>query len=112
MLRAPLRTLPRALPRRPIQPAPQLRNVSTGSTQRRFAVYQSQTTNPVVYASLGLAALLGWTAAILTVGGKNGKRAEKIKGSSPLPHLPLLGSGGLAPLSARAWAAGMAQELL
>ncbi|GAA5849265.1 hypothetical protein JCM9279_006430 [Rhodotorula babjevae] len=78
MLRAPLRALPRALPRRPIQPA-QLRNVSTGSTQRRFAVYQSQTTNPVVYASLGLAALLGWTAAILTVGGKNGKRAEKIK---------------------------------
>ena len=72
MLRAPLRTLPRALPRRPTQPAAQLRHVSTGSTQRRFAVYQSQTTNPVVYASLGLAALLGWTAAILTVGGKNG----------------------------------------
>ncbi|GAA5939496.1 hypothetical protein JCM3775_004839 [Rhodotorula graminis] len=78
MLRAPLRTLPRALPRRPAPPA-QLRNVSTGSTQRRFAVYQSQTTNPVVYASLGLAALLGWTAAILTVGGNNGKRAEKLK---------------------------------
>lgn len=53
--------------------------MSTGTTQRRFAVYQSQTTNPVLYASLGLAALFGWTAAILTVGGKNGKRAQEDK---------------------------------
>ncbi|TNY22318.1 hypothetical protein DMC30DRAFT_392541 [Rhodotorula diobovata] len=77
MLRAPLRTLPRGLARPSVQP--QLRSMSTGTTQRRFAVYQSQTTNPVLYASLGLAALFGWTAAILTVGGKNGKRAQKDK---------------------------------
>ncbi|GAA5958275.1 hypothetical protein JCM10213_007120, partial [Rhodosporidiobolus nylandii] len=73
MLRAPLRTLPRTLPARAV---PQLRHASTSTAQRRFAVYSSQTTNPVVYASLGLAALFGWTAAILTVGGQGKKRKE------------------------------------
>ncbi|BGP44102.1 Oxidoreductase [Rhodotorula kratochvilovae] len=77
MLRAPLRSLPRTLPVRSVQP--QLRHATTSTAQRRFAVYQSQTTNPVLYASLGLAALFGWTAAILTVGGKSGKRAQREK---------------------------------
>ncbi|GAA6053980.1 hypothetical protein JCM3770_002402 [Rhodotorula araucariae] len=77
MLRAPLRSLPRTLPARPVQP--QLRHATTSTAQRRFAVYQSQTTNSVLYASLGLAALFGWTAAILTVGGKSGKRAQREK---------------------------------
>lgn len=43
-------------------------------------MYQSQTTNPVVYASLGLAALFGWTAAILMVGGSGEKKHAKPHG--------------------------------
>ncbi|GAA5959903.1 hypothetical protein JCM21900_005999 [Sporobolomyces salmonicolor] len=72
MLRAPLRTLPRrlAVPR----PA---RSFASSTAERRFAVYQSQTTRPVVYASLGLAALFGWTAAVLTVGGSRGKAKKE-----------------------------------
>ncbi|GAA6030560.1 hypothetical protein JCM8097_006207 [Rhodosporidiobolus ruineniae] len=77
MLRSAVRPAVRQLR---AQAAPQLRHQSTSSAQRRFAVYQSQTTNPVVYASLGLAALFGWTAAILTVGG-NGKKGKKDHGA-------------------------------
>ncbi|BGP58691.1 hypothetical protein JCM8202_005726 [Rhodotorula sphaerocarpa] len=77
-----LRSAARALPRhaRSAPRAPAFRPVSTSSTQRRYAVYQSQTTNPVVYASLGLAALFGWTAAILMVGGSGEKKHAKPQG--------------------------------
>ncbi|GAA5915951.1 hypothetical protein JCM5296_002216 [Sporobolomyces johnsonii] len=84
MLPGPLRTLPRRLaaPR-------QARAFANSTAERRFAVYQSQTTRPVVYASLGLAALFGWTAAVLTVGGPRGK-AKKEHGdkASPAPSSP------------------------
>ncbi|GAA5879636.1 hypothetical protein JCM1840_000595 [Sporobolomyces johnsonii] len=84
MLRGPLRTLPRRLaaPR-------QARAFASSTAERRFAVYQSQTTRPVVYASLGLAALFGWTAAVLTVGAPRGK-AKKEHGdkASPDPSSP------------------------
>ncbi|POY71070.1 hypothetical protein BMF94_5915 [Rhodotorula taiwanensis] len=53
-----------------------VRNASTGSTQRQYTVYQNQKTRPVVYASLGLAALFGWTAAILMVGGSGQKKSH------------------------------------
>lgn len=70
MLRAPLRTLPRRLPNSQI---PTRRFISE-STLRKASVYQSQTSRPIVVASLGLAALFGWTAAILMVGGKKDKK--------------------------------------
>ncbi|KAG0655591.1 Oxidoreductase [Rhodotorula mucilaginosa] len=72
MLRSAARAVPRSIYRSPT--AARLRHASTDTAQRRFAVYQSQTTNPVVYASLGLAALFGWTAAILMVGGQGEKK--------------------------------------
>ncbi|BGP28265.1 mitochondrial intermembrane space import and assembly protein [Rhodotorula toruloides] len=75
MFRASLRAVPRSLPARAYQQ--QLRTATTSTAQRRFAVYQSQTTNSFVYASVGLAALLGWTAAILTVGGRGSKHSNK-----------------------------------
>ncbi|BGP04194.1 Oxidoreductase [Rhodotorula toruloides] len=75
MFRASLRAVPRSLPVRSYQQ--QLRTATTSTAQRRFAVYQSQTTNSFVYASVGLAALLGWTAAILTVGGRGSKHGKK-----------------------------------
>lgn len=71
MLRNATRVVPRSAWRSPIA---RVRQASTDSAQRRFAVYQSQTTKPVVYASLGLAALFGWTAAILMVGGQGEKK--------------------------------------
>lgn len=74
MLRASVRAVPRSVTPRVL---PQFRTATTSSTQRRFAVYQSQTTKPYVYASLGLVALVGWSAAILTVGGKSGKRSKQ-----------------------------------
>jgi hypothetical protein len=75
MLRAPLRTIPRRLPTQ----VTSQRFASHSS--RRAGVYQSQTTQPIVVASLGLAALFGWTAAILTVGGKKDKKhvVEQVK---------------------------------
>lgn len=75
MYRAALRSVPRSLPARSYQQ--QLHTATTSTAQRRFAVYQSQTTNSFVYASVGLAALLGWTAAILTVGGRGSKHGKK-----------------------------------
>jgi hypothetical protein len=75
MFRASLRAVPRSLPARSYRQ--QLRTATTSTAQRRFAVYQSQTTNSFVYASVGLAALLGWTAAILTVGGRGSKHGKK-----------------------------------
>ena len=72
MLRSASRAVPRSICRSPT--AARLRQASTDTAQRRFAVYQSQTTKPVVYASLGLAALFGWTAAILMVGGQGEKK--------------------------------------
>ncbi|GAA5932505.1 hypothetical protein JCM1841_000231 [Sporobolomyces salmonicolor] len=94
MLRAPLRTLPRrlAVPR----PA---RSFASSTAERRFAVYQSQTTRPVVYASLGLAALFGWTAAVLTVGGSRGKAKKEHgdKASLPSPSSPVTSESVPAP---------------
>ncbi|GAA5990433.1 hypothetical protein JCM11641_007944 [Rhodosporidiobolus odoratus] len=84
MLCAPLRTLPRTL--RTTAAVPSLRAQSTSSAQRRFAVYQSQTTNPVAYASLGLAALLGWTAAILTVGRHGSKKRKDADAAKQARH--------------------------
>lgn len=75
MLRAPLRTLPRRLPVQiPIQ------RFASSSAPRR-GVHQSQTQKPIVVASLGLVALFGWTAVILSVGNKKDKHAvvEKVK---------------------------------
>lgn len=72
MLRSAARAVPRSIGRSPT--AARLRQASTDTAQRRFAVYQSQTTSPIVYASLGLAALFGWTAAILMVGGQGEKK--------------------------------------
>ncbi|GAA6016674.1 hypothetical protein JCM10207_000144 [Rhodosporidiobolus poonsookiae] len=83
MLRSQLRTVPRLVQQRA---APQLRTATTSTAQRRFAVYQSQTTNSVVYASMGLAALFGWTAAILYVGGR-GKKDKKAHGGKA--HAPV-----------------------
>ncbi|GAA6010513.1 hypothetical protein JCM11491_006975 [Sporobolomyces phaffii] len=65
MLRAPLRALPRRVPTQV-----SATRFASQSTSRRGNVYHSQTSRPIVVASLGLAALFGWTAAILTVGGK------------------------------------------
>ncbi|GAA6063318.1 hypothetical protein JCM10212_005486 [Sporobolomyces blumeae] len=74
MLRTPLRTVPRRFvaPRQPLG----VRFVAS-TTEKRLSVYQSQTTRPFLYASIGLAALFGWTAAILTVGGA-GKNKDKL----------------------------------
>ncbi|GAA5992665.1 hypothetical protein JCM10908_002716 [Rhodotorula pacifica] len=72
MLRSAIRTVPRSAWQTPM--SARVRQASTNSARRRFAVYQSQTTNPVIYASLGLAALFGWTAAILMVGGGGQKK--------------------------------------
>ncbi|GAA5831614.1 hypothetical protein JCM11251_000769 [Rhodosporidiobolus azoricus] len=64
MLRSVTRPLARSLAA-PLSPAA-VRHASSGG---RRSTYASQKTHPVVYASVGLAALLGWSAAILTVGG-------------------------------------------
>ncbi|GAA5978684.1 hypothetical protein JCM5350_002481 [Sporobolomyces pararoseus] len=76
MLRAPLRTLPKRLPTQVTS-----RRFISETTSRRGNVYQSQTSRPIVVASLGLAALFGWTAAVLTVGGKKDKKhvVEQVK---------------------------------
>lgn len=94
MLSSAARAVPRSICRSPT--AARLRQASTDTAQRRFAVYQSQTTKPVVYASLGLAALFGWTAAILMVGGQGEKKhaaTHAIKEGEQasnlfLPHTP------------------------
>ncbi|GAA5852132.1 hypothetical protein JCM8547_000170 [Rhodosporidiobolus lusitaniae] len=92
MFHAPLRTVSRALP---VRALPQLRAATTSTAQRRFAVYQSQKTKPMVYASLGLVALFGWTAAILTVGGKGSKKEKDSakKGALISPSSGLRGLG-------------------
>ncbi|GAA5970055.1 hypothetical protein JCM3765_004766 [Sporobolomyces pararoseus] len=76
MLRAPLRTLPKRLPTQLTG-----RRFVSETASRRGNVYQSQTSRPIVVASLGLAALFGWTAAILTVGGKKDTKhvVEQVK---------------------------------
>jgi hypothetical protein len=76
MFAAPLRTLPRTLP---VRALPQLRHASTSTG--RYNAYKSQTTPPLVYASVGLVALFGWTAAIITVGGKGGKKDKAAHGA-------------------------------
>ncbi|GAA6007929.1 coiled-coil-helix-coiled-coil-helix domain-containing protein [Rhodotorula paludigena] len=93
MLRASVRAVPRSVTPRGL---PHFRTATTSSTQRRFAVYQSQTTKPYVYASLGLVALVGWSAAILTVGGKSGKRSKQAghaKEENSKPPVPGSASG-------------------
>ncbi|GAA5869853.1 hypothetical protein JCM16303_001819 [Sporobolomyces ruberrimus] len=100
MLRAPLRTLPRRLP----TPVTGHRFISE-STYRKASVYQSQTSRPIVVASLGLAALFGWTAAILTVGGKRDKKGavekvkEKVKEVVPESLVPSSSSSSKASAS-------------
>lgn len=75
MFATPLRTLPRSLP---VRALPQVRYATSSS---RYNAYKSQKTKPVVFASLGLVALFGWTAAILTVGAKGGKKDKAARGA-------------------------------
>ncbi|GAA5929745.1 Mia40p [Sporobolomyces koalae] len=72
MFRAPLRTLPRSFVS---AQAPVGRRFASESAANRGKLYRSQTTRPIVVASLGLAALFGWTAVFVTVGNKKDKKA-------------------------------------
>ncbi|GAA5877610.1 hypothetical protein JCM3774_005357 [Rhodotorula dairenensis] len=85
MLRNAARAVPRSAWRSPA--VTRVRQASTDSAQRRFAVYQSQTTKPVVYASLGLVALFGWTAAILMVGGQGEKKHSAAHAAKEVSNL-------------------------
>ena len=96
MLRTPLRTLPKRLPTQVTS-----RRFISETTSRRGNVYQSQTSRPIVVASLGLAALFGWTAAVLTVGGKKDKKhvVEQVKEKVKEGKFLHLGLSTLSPFS-------------